>query len=81
MGANPLGILLNRLQNAKRYFQIISCPYQVSFNLKAVQKFCLFANEKLLKLKNKKYSDYQFAPGEWEILGFIQEVLAVCDSI
>ena len=75
-------ILLNGLQNAKQYFQIFSCPYQVSFKyLKAIQNFCLFANEKLPKLKNKKYSDYQFEPGEWEILGSIQEVLAVCDSI
>jgi len=75
-------ILLNGLQNAKWYFQIISCPYQISFKyLKAVQKFCLFADEKLPKLKNKKYSDYQFEPGEWEILGSIQELLAVCDSI
>jgi len=72
-------ILLNSL---KQYFQIISCPYQISFKyLKAIQKFCLFADEKLPKLKNKKYSDYQFEPGEWEILGSIQEVLAVCDSI
>ena len=42
---------------------------------------CLFADEKLMNLKNKKYSDYQFEPGEWEILGSIQDVLAVCESI
>ena len=74
-------ILLNGLQNAQ-YFQIISCPYQNSFKyLKAIQKFCLLANEELPKIKNKKYSDYQFEPIEWELLGFIQEVLAVHDSI
>jgi len=60
------------------YFLSISNFIQI---FKGHPKFCLFANEKLPKLKNKQYSDYQFKPGEWEILGSIQEVLAVCDSI
>lgn len=39
--------------------------------------FCLLADEKLPKLKNKKYSDYKLDEEEWSILGLIKEVLAV----
>jgi hypothetical protein len=73
-------ILLNDLQNAKRYFNIIFSPIFVNSS-KAVQKFCLFADEKLPKLKNKMYSDYKLEPSEWEILDLVQEVLAVCGYI
>jgi hypothetical protein len=70
----------NDLPNAKRYFKIIFILIFVDSS-KAVQKFCLFADEKLPKLKNKKYSDYKLEPGEWEILDLVQEVLAVCSYI
>ena len=60
------------------YFLSISNFIQI---FKGCPEVCLFADEKLPKLKNKNNSDYQFEPGEWEILGFIQEVLAVCNSI
>ncbi|KIJ96422.1 hypothetical protein K443DRAFT_10649 [Laccaria amethystina LaAM-08-1] len=42
----------------------------------ALQKFCVFADEKLPNLKNKKYADYKFEPDEWKMLDLIQEVLA-----
>jgi hypothetical protein len=75
-------ILSNGLQNAKRYFKTISCLFRFSYSsLKAVKKFCLFADEKLPKLKNKNYFDYKLEPGEWEILDLVQEVLAVHDSV
>jgi hypothetical protein len=75
-------ILLSGLQDAKQYFKSISFCNGFSYNsLKAVKKFCLFADEKLPKLKNKKYSDYKLEPGEWEILDLVQEVLAVCDNL
>jgi hypothetical protein len=45
--------------------------------MQALQKFCVFADEKLPKLKNKKYADYKFEPDEWKMLDLIQEVLAV----
>ena len=70
-------ISLNDLPNAKQYFKFIFILIFVNSS-KAVQKFCLFADEKLPKLKNKKYSDYKLEPGEWEILDLVQEVLAVC---
>ncbi|EDR09009.1 uncharacterized protein LACBIDRAFT_326679 [Laccaria bicolor S238N-H82] len=43
---------------------------------RALQKFCVFADEKLPKLKNKKYADYKFESEEWKMLDLIQEVLA-----
>jgi len=83
--ANLLGsciILLNGLQNAKWYFQIIFLSISNFIKIFEGCPEVLFSCQwKALKLKNKKYSDYQFEPSEWEILGFIQEVLAVCDSI
>lgn len=48
-------------------------------HLEAVKKFCVFADEKLPKLKNKKYIDYKLEPDEWQVLELIKEVLAVCD--
>ena len=45
--------------------------------MQALQKFCVFADEKLPKLKNKKYADYKFESEEWKMLDLIQEVLAV----
>jgi hypothetical protein len=70
-------ISLNDLPNAKRYFKKKFILIFVNSS-KAIQKFCLFADEKLPKLKNKKYSDCKLKPSEWEILDLVQEVLVVC---
>ena len=67
-------ILSNNLQNAKQYFKIICIPIFVNFS-KAVQRFCLFADEKLPKLENENYSDYKLEPSKWEILDLIQEII------
>jgi hypothetical protein len=70
--------LVERFTKCKPVFLNCFLPILFSNNyLKAVKKFCLFADEKLPKLKNKKYSDYKLEPGEWGILDLVQEVLAV----
>ena len=74
-------IWLSGSQNAKRYFKTICSLHHFFNSSKAVKKFCLFADEKLPKLKKKKYSDYKLEPGEWEILDLVQEVLAVCNDL
>ena len=55
---------------------IYSFELFISF-MQALQRFCVFADEKLLKLKNKKYADYEFELEEWKTFDLIQEVLVV----
>ena len=45
----------------------------------AVNKFCLLADAspKVPNLKTKKYSDFLIAPGEWQLLELVHEVLHV----
>ena len=71
------GSIHDLIENAKQYFKIIFIPIFINSS-KAVQKFCLFGDEKLSKLRNKEYSDYKLEPSEGEILDLVQEVLAVC---
>ena len=52
-------------------FELFISPMEVLI------KFCVFADEKLPKLKNKKYADYKFESEERKMLDLIQEVLAV----